>query len=218
MKEYFNNYRIDTEKLEKYGFNKENDTYKYETTILNEDMKVIITVLSDRTFDYKVIDNNINEPYDLIFVEDATGDYVGKARQEFENVIEDIKEKCSEKDIFKTPQSKQVIKYVKEKYNRELEYLWEKTPKAAIWRHSENSKWFGIIMSVSKTKIGLNDDIEIDVIDLKYPKEDLPNVVDNKNIFPGYHMNKKSWITIPLDNTMKIKEIYKYIDISYNCT
>lgn len=216
MKDYFNNYRLNIEELKNYGFNKENDTYKYETTILNGDMNVIISLLSDGRFDYKVIDNNINEPYDLIFVENATGDYVGKAKQEFEGIIEDIKAKCFEKDIFKSEQAKQVIKYVKEKYNGDLEYLWAKFPKNAVWRHKENREWYGALLVVPKTKIGLPDDTEIDIIDLKYPKENIHNVIDNKNIFAGYHMNKNSWITIPLDNTMKIEDICKYIDVSYN--
>lgn len=216
MKDYFNNYRVNIEKLKKYGFHSENDTYKYETTILNGDMNVIISLLSNGKFDYKVMDNNINEPYDLIFVEDAIGDYVGKAKLEFENIIEDIKVKCFEKDIFKSEQAKQVINYVRGKYNGELEYLWEKFPKNAVWRHKESNKWYGVLMVVSKAKIGIADDTEVDMIDLKYPKEDIQNVIDNKNIFAGYHMNKKSWITIPLDNTMRIEEVYKYIDISYD--
>lgn len=215
MKDYFSNYRVDIEKLKEYGFNKEGPTYKYETTILNGDMTVIISLLSDGKFDYKVIDNNINETYDLIFVENVTGEYVGQAKQEFENIIEDIKEKCFERDIFRSEQAKQVIKYVREKYNGELEYLWSKFPKNAVWRHRENNQWYGAMLVISKTKIGLEDDTNINIIDLKYPKEDIEKIIDNKNIFAGYHMNKEHWITIPLDNTMQIEDIYKYIDISY---
>ena len=32
---------------------------------------------------------------------------------------------------------------------------------------------------------------------------------DNKKIYPGYHMNKKSWITMNLDNTVNINDINK---------
>ena len=41
-------------------------------------------------------------------------------------------------------------------------------------------------------------------------------IVDNEKFFPGYHMNKKSWITIKLDNSVDIKTIKKLIDNSYN--
>ncbi len=42
------------------------------------------------------------------------------------------------------------------------------------------------------------------------------DLVNNKSIFKAYHMNKKSWITIILDDSLKDDEIIKYIDISYN--
>ena len=44
------------------------------------------------------------------------------------------------------------------------------------------------------------------------------NVIDDiykDKIFPGYHMNKKSWITIPLDGRIDTKIIYELIDNSY---
>ncbi len=34
--------------------------------------------------------------------------------------------------------------------------------------------------------------------------------------FAGYHMNKKHWITIKLDGSVNINEIYELIDNSYN--
>lgn len=33
---------------------------------------------------------------------------------------------------------------------------------------------------------------------------------------PGYHMNKKHWITILIDGTVPIKKLFAWIDDSYN--
>ena len=38
----------------------------------------------------------------------------------------------------------------------------------------------------------------------------------NSNIIPGYHMNKKYWITIIVDRALNIKFITELIDDSYN--
>ncbi|QQS35859.1 MAG: MmcQ/YjbR family DNA-binding protein [Ignavibacteriales bacterium] len=35
-------------------------------------------------------------------------------------------------------------------------------------------------------------------------------------VIPGYHMNKKHWNTIILDGSVPVKEIYKWIDDSYD--
>jgi predicted DNA-binding protein (MmcQ/YjbR family) len=36
------------------------------------------------------------------------------------------------------------------------------------------------------------------------------------SVTPGYHMNKKHWNTVNLDGTIPDKEIFKWIDHSYN--
>ena len=70
-------------------------------------------------------------------------------------------------------------------------------------------------MIVSESKLGLNSDEKIEVMDLRYPKGKTIDVIDNKNILPGYHMNKNSWITIKLNNSIDLKRIYQLIDKSY---
>ena len=64
---------------------------------------------------------------------------------------------------------------------------------------------------IFETDLGLRT-----LLDLRYQKDEIDKIIDNKKIYPGYHMNKKSWITINLDNTVNINKIYKLIDNSYN--
>ena len=56
----------------------------------------------------------------------------------------------------------------------------------------------------------------IDIIDLRYQKERIKDIIDNDKVFPGYHMNKNSWITIKLDNSVETERIFELIDNSYN--
>lgn len=48
----------------------------------------------------------------------------------------------------------EIFEYIKEKYNTIPEYLWNKYPLYAVFKHS-NSKWYGIIMNISKENLGL---------------------------------------------------------------
>lgn len=36
------------------------------------------------------------------------------------------------------------------------------------------------------------------------------------SVIPGYHMNKKHWNTVVLDGSIPDKEVFKWIDHSYN--
>lgn len=70
-------------------------------------------------------------------------------------------------------------------------------------------------MTLSESKLRIDSDEIIDIIDLRYQKENIKEIVDNKIIFEGYHMNKNNWITIKLDESVDVKKIYKLIDTSY---
>lgn len=118
--------------------------------------------------------------------------------------------------IFKSKQAKQIIKYVKEKYNDELEFLWTKFPKYAIFRHKENKKWYALLIALEKNKLGIEGDKIVDIIVLQNKRENIMNLIDNEKYFAGYHMNKRNWFTIKLDDSIPIKEIYDFIDESYN--
>ena len=117
--------------------------------------------------------------------------------------------------MFKSEQAKSVITYVRNTYGDELEYLWKKFPDNAVVRRKDNQKWYAALLTVSRRKLGIDSDEMIEILDLRMKPEDIETIVDNKKYFPGYHMNKKHWITICLDGTLLIEEICSKIDDSY---
>lgn len=111
-----------------------------------------------------------------------------------------------------------LLQYALVKYNTTAEYLWERTPDAAVLRHSDNRKWYGIIMSVSRKKLGLPGKGNIDILDVKSNSLITGSLRLKKGILPGYHMNKNSWITILLDGTVQENEVFSLLDMSYELT
>ncbi len=211
----FKNRNIINEKLLAYGFIKNANDYIYEQNISNNHFKVIINLNETNKYS-KVIDLYLNEEYLLVDVHSVTGEFVGKIKDEYDKILNDIVQSCSVPYVFGSKSSKKVIQYINDKYHDELEYLWPKFPSNAIWRNKTNNKWYGILMVISKTKLGINKEEEIEIIDLRYPQEKITEIIDNKNIFAGYHMNKNHWITIILDNNTDLNLVYKLIDISVN--
>ena len=89
------------------------------------------------------------------------------------------------------------------------EYLWNDTPDAAVFRHKNNKKWFGLIMKVNNEEY-LNVKTEPEYSDL------LRNTY--KYIIPAYHMNKEHWNTIIISKNVKETLVYELIDKSYQLT
>lgn len=209
------NRKIDYKKLLDYGFKKEQNKYLYKEKIFNNQFEIIVEVL-DNSMTSKLIDAINKEEYILVDIKDSVGEFVGKVREEYYSIIQDIIDKCTNMNVFKSSEAKEIICYIKNKYQDELEYLWEKFPENAIWRNKQNNKWYGLILTIEENKLGIKGNKKIEIIDLRYPKDDIKNIVDNKKIFKGYHMNKNNWITIKLDGSVSLEEIYNLIDISYD--
>ena len=209
------NKTINYNKLLKYGFIQENGIYLYKTKIFNEQFEMSVIVENNKMIS-KIFDLLNGDEYILVDIQNSTGEFVGKIREEYENELKNIIEKCTTLNIFKSEQAIEVIKYIKEKYNDDLEFLWEKFPENAIWRNKTNNKWYGALLIISERKLQLNSDKNVDIIDLRYSKDKIKEIIDKDKIFSGYHMNKDSSITIRLDGSVNTEKIFELIDNSYN--
>lgn len=112
-----------------------------------------------------------------------------------------------------------VLKYVKKKYKSEIEYLWKTSPDAGVFRHEDNRKWYGLVMEVSRSKFGLSEKGYVCALNVKTSDPMLHDILLQQNgFFPGYHMSKKSWISILLDGTVPFDRVCDMIDMSYQAT
>lgn len=206
---------IDYEKLSEYGFIRKDGLYLYKTKIHNDEFEIRVVVENNKITS-RLFDLSNEDEYVLVDIKDSFGEFVGKLKEEYENELQNIITKCTIPNIFKSEQAKEIIKYVKEKYNDDLEFLWKKFPnKNAIWRNKTNNKWYGALLVLSERKLEIESDKIVEIIDLRYPKDKIKQVIDNDKIFPGYHMNKESWITIRLNGDMSTKKIFELIDNSH---
>lgn len=112
-----------------------------------------------------------------------------------------------------------VFRYIKKKYKSEIEYLWVRYPGCAVFRHTDNQKWYGLVMDIPRSKLGLTGDEIVDILNVKL---DSPLLVDllkqQDGFFPGYHISRGNWVSILLDGTVPLEEICGLIDRSYQVT
>ncbi|MCD7844677.1 MAG: MmcQ/YjbR family DNA-binding protein [Oscillospiraceae bacterium] len=111
-----------------------------------------------------------------------------------------------------------IFDYVKQTYGTEPEYLWVRYPSYAVLRHSDNRKWYGIIMDVPRNKLGLPGTDVTDVLDIKCDPLMADQLRQQPGFLPGYHMNKKTWVSIPLDGTVSDDTVLELLDVSFRNT
>ena len=109
----------------------------------------------------------------------------------------------------------EIFEYVKKQYGTVPEYLWKESPESAVLRHS-NGKWYAVLMQVEKSRLGLEGDTKVDIIDVKCDPDMVGLLTQTYGFLPGYHMNKKYWITMLLDGTVSEAKILDFLDMSYD--
>ena len=215
IKDFIKNKKINFKKLKEFGFELIDNSYYYHTSLLKNQFKMSVKINIDNSIFTEIIDTETNEPYVLHLLEIKRSGDSEKIYKAYSEILEKVKKVCFEDEIFKANYTKEIVAYVKNKYGDELEFLWEKSPKNAVVRRKSSNKWYAVILTISKRKIGLDSNEKIEIINLHNSPEEIEKLIDNKKYFPAYHMNKKHWCTICLDGTIELKEIYKLIDISY---
>lgn len=112
----------------------------------------------------------------------------------------------------------QVLQFAEQQYGTQPEYLWARTPDTAVLRHADNRKWYGIIMDIPRSKLGMSGEEIVDVLNVKCDPMMISSLSMEPGFFPGYHMNHDKWLSILLDGTVDIGMIFSLLDMSFELT
>ena len=211
----FKRSKLDFNKLSSYGFIKNGEDYIYEKIFFNNKFKAIITIDKNGSIKGKVIDIDIDEEYTPIKT-NMMGEYVSKVREAYKEILIDIRRSVSLDNLFIFDQTNKVNKYIKDKYNVDAEFLWEKTPLCGVYRNKDTRKWFGIIMNIDYSKLDKSKTGEVEVLNVKLDRNEIIELLNKNGYYKAYHMSKVDWISIILNDTISLTDITKLIDKSYN--
>ena len=103
-------------------------------------------------------------------------------------------------------------------YGVRPEYPWVRYPSFAVFRHGSNRKWFAVIMTIPKEKLGIREAGNIDVVNLKCAEEIIDSLWQEAGIYPAYHMNKGHWLSVALDGSATADTVSWLLNISYDLT
>ena len=108
-----------------------------------------------------------------------------------------------------------LLRYAEETYGTLPDYPWEKMPDFAVLRHRDG-KWYGIIMHLAPSVLGLTGNQPLDVMNLKCDPAILGSLLLEPGFLPAYHMNKEHWISVILDGTVPMEQLTMFLDLSYD--
>lgn len=215
MFEIFKAYQFNSKKAKEYGFIENQGVWTYSSTILQGDFLMMVTV-EDGDLSFQVYDQETGELYPQVHMESMRGTFVGTVREACLEVLYSIRKACFEVQEFLCPQTKRIMAFVQEKYGNQLEYLWEKSPDTAVLRHEDNQKWYAILMRIPWDRLDKGRDGLVEAVNLKH--DQVADLLSQNGIYPAFHMNKRYWISLPLDDTLTDEKVLELFERSYFLT
>lgn len=108
-------------------------------------------------------------------------------------------------------------KYIMDTYGVCADFPWgEDGP--AVYRHMSNGKCFAFVMTVHKSRFGLDDDCYVDIVNLKCDPLMIGSLYKENGVYPAYHMNKNHWISVFLDGNTDVQTVKWLVSLSAEFT
>ena len=215
MFEIFKAYQFNSKKAKEYGFVENQGVWTYSSTILQGDFLMMVTV-EDGDLSFQVYDQETGDLYPQVHMTGMRGTFVGTVREACLEELFDIRKACFEVQEFLCPQTKRIMALLQEKYGNQLEYLWEKSPDTAVLRHEDNQKWYAILMRISWDRLDKGREGLVETVNLKH--DQVADLLSQNGIYPAFHMNKRYWISLPLDDTLTDEKVLELFERSWFLT
>ena len=208
--------------FEKNGFIKTKDKFTIEREFMNGDFRAVVEIDKNGIIKGTVIDLMTNEEYLPLRIESRDGSFVSSVRNGYEELLIAIAENCYTNVLFCSEQANRLAEIIQNKYNTKPDFPWSGNAYSTygVFRHKASRKWYALIMNVKKMALDKSDDTgsTIDIINLKADSKKIDELLQTSGVYPAYHMNHKTWISIILDDTLPDEQVLKLINESFSLT
>lgn len=203
------------DRLRAAGFVCTDGAWRKTIPILNKQFDMAVVIGADGAVYFHLFGRADGEEYVLVHVEHAQGRFVGEVRAACEAVLTDIAEQCFTVQTLQAEQTRRLLAYVEKRYGAAPEFLWEKSPDCAAIRRPDNKKWFAVLMTVERSRLGFDAQGTAEILDLKGAPADIVQRLDGERFLRAYHMNKQHWFTVCLDGRVPDETLFDLTDESW---
>ena len=216
--EIFKRYSVDLKKLIEYGFKENRGNFSFTKSFRNDEFRAEVVVSFTGEVCGKVYETESNEEFLPLRVENMEGAFVSEVREQYKQILKEIRDKCYYQNYFISPQSNRITNAIMSKYGDSPNFMWEQFADYGVFKNADSNKWYAIIMNIDYSKLGEARNNPVEVINLKLDKDEIQKLLKQRGFYPAWHMNKKYWITIVLDDTLEDDNILKFVEESYSYT
>ena len=212
----FKRAEINENALVQYGFRQLDRCWILERPFMNGDFRTVISIDGAGHISGNVYETATEDEYLPLRVESMDG-FVAEVRNAYVNILKDIREKCCHENIFIFPQANRLADMIYEKYGDKPVFPWDDFS-GGVFKNPNNGKWYAIVMAINIQKVDKKLNGEVEVVNIKLDPDKIQELHKEKGFYPAYHMNKKNWISILLNDMVPDDFLFELLDESHTFT
>ena len=212
----FKRAEINENALAQYGFRQSKGIWTLERPFMNGDFKAVISIDSAGRVSGIVYEIATEDEYLPLRVESMDG-FATEVRNAYIEILKDIKKKCCHENVFIFPQANRLANETYHKYGDKPVFPWDDFS-GGVFKNPANGKWYAIVMAINVQKVDKKLAGEVEVVNIKLDPDKIKELHQEQGFYPAYHMNKKNWISILLNDTVPDKVLFDLLDESHHFT
>ncbi|MFM0786012.1 MmcQ/YjbR family DNA-binding protein [Streptococcus suis] len=210
-----NSYQINLPSLLPFGFIFSDNRYTYREVFMEGQFEAVVVVDEAGQLSSYVWDCEMEEVYTAHLVTAPAGAFVGQVRESYQSILARVEEACCIALPFSKDQSNRIAQLIKKKWGDLPDYPFTKSPETGAFRHHSNNKWYALVSQIPRDKLdGSGSQEQVEIVNLKVDGREIAELLSQSGIYPAYHMSKKAWVSVLLDETVEDQMVFALLEKS----
>lgn len=208
-------YQIHLPSLLPFGFTFSDNRYTYREFFMDGQFEAVVEVDEAGQLSSFVWDCEMEEVYTAHQVTAPSGAFVHQVREGYQAILTRVVETCCIALPFSKDQTNRIAQLIKEQWGDLPDYPFAKLPSYGAFRHPNNNKWYALVSQIPRDKLdGSGSQEEVEIVNLKVDGREIAELLSVAGIFPAYHMSKKTWVSVLLDDTVEDQTVFALLEKS----
>ncbi len=191
--EFFKKFSFDLARIRKSGVREDGDGFHFSSPLLDGKFQADLVVSPTLEVSGSVVETALQEPYLPLQAMGQRGAFVTKVREAYLSFLSQVAASYATERHFVSDQLCRLEAWIFEAFGERADYPFRRGD-GAVFRNRENRKWY--LLAIRMPSLGQ------EVIDLKVDEKEIPLFLSLPGFIPAYHMSKKHWISIAMDESV----------------
>ena len=229
----FRKKRLDEDHLAAAGFSRDGQLWILSKELMPGLFRAELRAHPESGITGRVIDLESGDDYLPLEVEGAVGKFTGMVRDAYRRWLEETAARFEDLP-FESPQANRLAAWASAFFNVLPEQTFRKT-EGAVLRHPRNGRWFSVFLKVKASALHKArdekpaekairawhagerppDDKMLEIMNLKIDPSNLDDLLQTPGIYLCWHMNKKHWISLSLNDALSDQQIMTLMKQSF---